>query len=75
MGKYDILVLDAEHNLELAKRKKKLLSEKLDKAFLKWEDAEIKVNEISENIIKQESVIRSLAQKLVQAKAVNKKFK
>ena len=72
MGKYDILVSDAEFKLSMAKRKKSILEKDHEKAYLKVIEAENKLNDKEEVLINMEKHIRSLASKLSWAKRKNK---
>jgi len=72
MGKYDILVKDAELKLKLAKRRHEILTDDLDKACLRLDNAEQNYYKKSTAICNHEKVIRSLAAKLVWAKRKNK---
>lgn len=72
MGKYDILVKDAEFNLALAKRKHQALLERLDKAILRIDNAEQNYYKHSQNVCDHEKIIRSLSAKLSWAKRKNK---
>lgn len=72
MGKYDILVEDAELNLMLAKRKLSALNYRRDKIFNQMDNIEIKLNNATDKILEQESYVRSLSSKLSWAKRKNK---
>jgi len=72
MGKYDILVADAEFNLSMAKRKKSILEKDHEKYWMKVIDAENKLADSEVKLIDMEKYIRSLASKLSWAKRKNK---
>lgn len=72
MGKYDILVADAEFNLKIAKRKLATLNEMQDKIFTRMDNVENKLWDINHKVLEQEKYVKSLALKLSWAKRKNK---
>lgn len=71
MGRYDILVSDAEHKFKLAKIRQGVLRARLDIAIRNLERAEKKYYEASSKYCEYESTIRSLSQKLSWQKRKN----
>lgn len=72
MGKYDILVEDAEFNLRIAKRKQAILNTNLEWASKKLEKAEEDYYNKSTTVCNHEKIVRSLSAKLSWAKRKNK---
>ena len=71
MGKYDILVKDAEFNLALAKKRHEFLRHWLGVACDRLDKAEQNYYSKSEAVCNHEKTIRSLAAKLSWAKRKN----
>ena len=71
MGKYDILVKDAEFNLAMAKKRQKVLEYWLDNACKRLDKAEERYYNKSTAFCNHEKIVRSLAAKLAWQKRKN----